>query len=81
MEVIIDFYSRLISLNLDTYYLFFFNNKIILIFFLITYILIIFDNRFRLSNKFLILIFFLLSITFLNMYEYVDLHIFIRELY
>lgn len=77
MIFFVDFYIRLISLTFDKFYLFFCINKFILLFIFIIYVLIIFDDRFKLKNKLFILFFMI----FLNIYDYMDLHIFIKELY
>lgn len=81
MIFFVDFYTRLISLTFDKFYLFFCINKFILLFIFITYVLIIFDDRFKLKNKLFILLFILFFMIFLNIYDYMDLHIFIKELY
>lgn len=81
MIFFVDFYTRLISLTFDKFYLFFCINKFILLFIFITYVLIIFDDRFKLKNKLFILFFILFFMIFLNIYDYMDLHIFIKELY
>lgn len=77
----IDFYIRFISLSFFKFSLFLIYNKFILLFLFITYIFIIFDSRFRLKNKIFILILFILLIILLKMYDYMDLNLFIKELY
>jgi hypothetical protein len=76
-----DFYLRFISLNFNKFIEFILFNKFILIFILFTYISILFDRRFKRKNKIFILIFLIIVIIILNLYEYKDLNLFIRELY
>jgi hypothetical protein len=76
-----DFYLRFISLNFNNFIEFILFNKFILIFIFFTYILILFDRRFKIKNKIFILIFLIIVIILLNIYEYKDLNLFIRELY